>query len=424
MKIALLLTGNELMTGDTVDSNSAMIAQSLAVQGFDVAHKVTVGDDLNLIVAELDKLSVMYSAIIVNGGLGPTVDDLTAQALSMLTAQPLAEHANALAHVNEWCGRRGVAANAANLKQTMLPAKASVLANSIGSAVGIALHHRDCLLLCTPGVPSELAAMLDGSVLEALKQEFPDATARLVRRLKLFGVGESALQQIIADQCPNWPSEVVVGFRAGMPLLELKLEIEDDAHLALRDQCEKQLRQVVGEFIVGENDDTLGDIVIGLLQQQQKQLTLAESCTGGMIASNITAVSGASSVFGAGFVSYSNTIKESVLGVDAGLIDQHGAVSEPVVRAMAEGALQRSSADCAIAVSGVAGPGGGTDEKPVGTVWIAWGGVDNLNTHCFHYPVGRAMFQTIVSALALDLLRRYFLGFNEVPNYFQRKRSK
>ena len=257
----------------------------------------------------------------------------------------------------------------------------------------------------------------------ALKEGFPNASARLVRRLKLFGMGESALQQIIADQCPNWPCEVVVGFRAGMPLLELKLEIEDEAHLALRDKCEQELRQVVGKFIVGENDDTLGGIVIALLQQQQKQLTLAESCTGGMIASNITAVSGASSVFGAGFVSYSNAVKESVLGVNAALIEQHGAVSELVVRAMAEGALRRSQANCAIAVSGVAGPDGGTEDKPVGTVWIAWGGADKLYAHRFNYPVGRKTFQTIVSALALDLLRRYLLGTDEVPNYFQRKRS-
>jgi nicotinamide-nucleotide amidase len=424
LKIALLLTGNELMTGDTVDSNSAMIAQSLAVQGFDVAHKVTVGDDMDLIVAELDKLAAIYPAIIINGGLGPTVDDLTSEALSLLTGEPLVENAQALAHVNEWCERRGVAANAANLKQTLLPASATVLANPVGSAVGITLRYRDCVLLCTPGVPPELAAMLEGSVLSALQLGFPDATARLVRRLKLFGMGESALQQIIADQCPHWPSEVVVGFRAGVPLLELKLEIEDEAHLSLRDQCEEELRQVVGDFIVGENDDTLGAIVIDLLQQQTKQLTLAESCTGGMIASNITAVSGASSVFGVGFVSYSNAVKASVLGVDSTLIEQHGAVSESVVRAMAEGALERSSAHCVIAVSGVAGPDGGTDDKPVGSVWVAWGGVEHINTHLFHYPVGRKMFQTLVSALALDLLRRYLLGSTTVPNYYQRKRSK
>jgi len=399
-----------------------MIAQSLAVQGFDVAHKVTVGDDIDLIVAELDKLAALYPVIIINGGLGPTIDDLTSEALSLLTGEPLVENTQALTHVNEWCERRGVAANAANLKQTLLPASATVLANPVGSAVGIALRYRDCLLLCTPGVPPELAAMLKGSVLSELQVSFPDASARLVRRLKLFGMGESSLQQIIADQCPHWPSEVVVGFRAGAPLLELKLEIEDQAHLPLRDQCEVELRKVVGDFIVGENDDTLGAIVIGLLQQQNKQLTLAESCTGGMIASNVTAISGASSVFGAGFVSYSNAIKSSVLGVDADLIETHGAVSEPVARAMAEGALERSAAHCAIAVTGIAGPDGGTDDKPVGSVWVAWGGMGSINAHLFHYPVGRKMFQTMVSALALDLLRRYLLGSTDVPNYFQRKR--
>ena len=424
MKIALLLTGNELMTGDTVDSNSAMIAQSLAVQGFDVAHKVTVGDDIDLIIAELDKLAAIYPAIIINGGLGPTIDDLTSEALSILTHEPLTENAQALAHVKEWCERRGVAANAANLKQTLLPASATVLANPVGSAVGIALRYKECLLLCTPGVPPELAAMLKGSVLSELKVSFPDATARLVRRLKLFGMGESALQQIIADQCPHWPSEVVVGFRAGAPLLELKLEIEDQAHLPLRDQCEVELRKVVGDFIVGENDDTLGAIVIALLQQQNKQLTLAESCTGGMIASNITSISGASSVFGAGFVSYSNAIKSTILGVDTDLIEAHGAVSEPVARAMAEGALERSDAHCVIAVTGIAGPDGGTDDKPVGSVWVAWGGAESINTHLFHYPVSRKMFQTMVSALALDLLRRYLLGSTDMPNYFQRKRLK
>ncbi|HAW13949.1 MAG TPA: damage-inducible protein CinA, partial [Cellvibrionales bacterium] len=160
----------------------------------------------------------------------------------------------------------------------------------------------------------------------------------------------------------------------------------------------------------------------GLLQQQNKQLTLAESCTGGMIASNVTAISGASSVFGAGFVSYSNAIKSSVLGVDADLIETHGAVSEPVARAMAEGALERSAAHCVIAVTGIAGPDGGTDDKPVGSVWVAWGGMGSINAHLFHYPVGRKMFQTMVSALALDLLRRYLLGSTDVPNYFQRKR--
>ena len=327
----------------------------------------------------------------------------------------------ALAHVNAWCEARGIAANAANLKQSLLPATAAVLANPIGSAVGIQLVFNESLLLCTPGVPSELAAMLDGSVSEALKRAFPVDKARLVRRLKLFGMGESTLQQLLADHCPHWPKEVTVGFRAGAPLLELKLEIDSIEYLDLRNDCEAQLQRIVGEFIVGENDDSLASVVVEFLQKRQQQITVAESCTGGMIASQITGVSGASSVFEAGFITYSNTIKQQILGVDSDLIEQHGSVSEDVVRSMALGALDSASADCVIAVSGIAGPKGGTEEKPVGTVWIAWGSRDNLQAKRFNYPVGRQFFQTMISALALDLVRRFLLGSTSLPDYFQRK---
>jgi nicotinamide-nucleotide amidase len=181
------------------------------------------------------------------------------------------------------------------------------------------------------------------------------------------------------------------------------------------------LQRIVGEFIVGENDDSLASVVVELLQKRQQQITVAESCTGGMIASQITGVSGVSSVFEAGFITYSNAIKQQILGVDSDLIEQYGSVSEDVVRAMALGALDSASADCVIAVSGIAGPKGGTAEKPVGTVWIAWGSRENLQAKRFNYPVGRQFFQTMISALALDLVRRFLLGSTSLPDYFQRK---
>ena len=235
-------------------------------------------------------------------------------------------------------------------------------------------------------------------------------------------MGESTLQQLLADHCPDWPKEVKVGFRAGAPLLELKLEIDSIEYLDLRNDCETLLQRIVGEFIVGENDDTLASVVVELLQKSQQKITVAESCTGGMIASQITGVSGVSSVFEAGFITYSNTIKQKILGVDSDLIEQYGSVSEDVVRSMALGALVLASADCVIAVSGIAGPKGGTKEKPVGTVWIAWGSRDNLQAKRVNYPVGRQFFQTMISALALDLVRRFLLGSTSLPDYFHRKR--
>ncbi|MBT8148694.1 MAG: CinA family nicotinamide mononucleotide deamidase-related protein [Pseudomonadales bacterium] len=423
MQIGLLLTGNELMTGDTVDSNSAYIARKLAADGFDVAHKVTVGDQLDTLVAELAGLAGRYTVVIMNGGLGPTSDDLTAAALAKLCNVPLCEHPEARAHLEYWCSKRGVALNAANLKQAMLPQAAKVLANPVGSAVGFCIEHQGCIILATPGVPGELRAMLDGDVAQVLRNEFPDARARDIRRLKIFGIGESGLQQKIDNHFTDWPAQVKIGFRAGAPLLELKLEVEEQAALPQRDQCEQQLRELVGDYIVGENDDTLAAVVVELLARSGQRLALAESCTGGGMAAQITAVPGASRVFEAGIVSYSNAVKHKVLGVPTQLLEQHGAVSEPVALAMARGALELAGADKVIAVTGIAGPDGGTTDKPVGTVWIAWGERDDLRAQHFCYPLSRQLFQTMISALGLDLMRRMLQGVHAEPNYFRSRRK-
>ncbi len=423
MHIALLLTGNELMTGDTVDTNSAMIAQRLACDGFDVVHKVTVGDSQSLLIEELKQLANRYSVIIINGGLGPTIDDLTSLVVASLCGLPLVEHPDARKHLDEWCIKRGYTSNQANLKQALLPAGAHVLANPVGSAVGFEVDYDGCTILTTPGVPSELRAMLAGDVITALHKKFPDAKARLIRRLKIFGLGESQVQQRVVDDIPSWPEQVQIGFRAGLPLLELKLEVDSDETLPLRAQCEHQLRALFGNYIIGENDETLAEIVVSLLKAKGQKLTLAESCTGGAIAAQITSVAGASDVFDAGIVSYSNAMKHRVLEVPTEVLEREGAVSRDVALSMAHGALRLSAADFVIAVTGIAGPGGGSDEKPVGTVWIAWGSSDNLKVEKFCYGVARRRFQTMITAVGLDLLRRQLQNIEEVPNYFRGKRS-
>ncbi|MGB5324890.1 MAG: CinA family nicotinamide mononucleotide deamidase-related protein [Pseudomonadales bacterium] len=423
LRIALLLTGNELMRGDTVDSNSARIARSLAAQGFDIACKVTVGDDLTLLQEELARLAANYPAVIVNGGLGPTRDDLTAEVLARVQGEALVENSDALAHLQQWCKQRGFALNQANRKQAQLPASAKVLANPVGSAVGFYLRHGNCLVLATPGVPGELEAMLAGDVPRVLYEQFPAAESRYIRRLKLFGIGESTLQQKIDDMQASWPVEVELGFRAGAPLLEVKLEVAAREHLALRDACEAMLRSVTGDYIIGDDDVTLAQLVVQALGAAGKKLTLAESCTGGAIAAQITSVAGASEVFEAGFVTYANRIKHALLGVDDDVLARYGAVSEPVALAMAHGALRASAADYAIAVTGIAGPGGGTEDKPVGTVWIAWGSAASMGAARFCYPVSRAMFQTMVPAIALDLLRRELAGRRSVPDYYRLERK-
>ena len=329
----------------------------------------------------------------------------------------------AVAHLEKWCAGRNLPLNDANMKQAMLPAGSVVVDNPIGSAVGFEMTVGNCRVICTPGVPSELAAMLDLIVAElAAHMERP--VERDILRLQTFGLGESSAQQIISDNISDWPAQVELGFRAGATQMEIKLSVDRTADLPARDHCREQVEALFGDHIIGEGDTLLAERVLELLSQDGKTLATAESCTGGLIASMLTRIPGSSAAFHAGFVTYSNAIKHSVLGVPEALLAEHGAVSEPVVQAMARGALARAGADYAIAVSGIAGPDGGSEDKPVGTVWLAWGNADDIQTSCLCWPVERSLFQTMIAAAGLDMIRRRLLGIAEEPRYFRQRRAK
>lgn len=420
-RVDMLLTGSELMSGDTVDSNSAMVAQRLGELGITLERKVTLGDDLAALVATLREMSAVADILIVNGGLGPTVDDLTAAALAAAAGTDLAEDPEALAHVKAWCDRRQLPLDNANRKQAWLPQGSDILPNAIGSAVGMAFTLGRCRILCTPGVPGELRSMLD-AVLDDIRRRYPDIAPRQVLRLQTFGLGESSAQQQVADALPDWPREVSLGFRAGAPQMEIKLTTASAGDAPLQAKCRAQLETLFGDHIIGEGDATLAARVVELMSSRGMTISTAESCTGGLVASMLTRVPGSSAAFEAGFVTYSNRMKSDLLGVPAALLQEHGAVSEPVVRAMAEGALVRSRADMAIAVSGIAGPGGGSVDKPAGTVWIAWGTAGALNSCGLCWPVERSLFQTMVAAAGLDLIRRQLLGLPPLPRLAEQRR--
>ncbi|MEM8562716.1 MAG: CinA family nicotinamide mononucleotide deamidase-related protein, partial [Pseudomonadota bacterium] len=387
-----------------------------------VYRKVTVGDDIKLLETELAAMAASADLVIVNGGLGPTIDDLTAEVLATVANVGLAEHPEAKAHLLQWCDRRGLQPNAANMKQAMLPVGCSIVPNPIGSAVGFELQVGDCRVICTPGVPSELNRMLDGIVAD-LATRLHRPVERNILRLQTFGLGESSAQQFISDGVPDWPQEVELGFRAGAPQMEVKLTVSSNAALPARQYCRDQLERLFGDHIIGEGDTLLAGRVLELLREQNATLTTAESCTGGLIASMLTRVPGSSSGFHAGFVTYANDIKRDVLGVDQTTLEREGAVSEAVVKQMALGAMARANADYAIAVSGIAGPDGGTADKPVGTVWLAWGSRDQLKTCRLIWPVERTLFQTMVAAAGLDMIRRTLLGITSEPRYFDQRRA-
>lgn len=421
LNIQLLLTGDELMSGDVLDSNSCMMADVLKQQGLVFNRKVTVGDNLRQLVEEIESLSKAGDVLIINGGLGPTVDDRTAEALGLVIKQPLIEQPQAITHLEQWCESRGFALNGPNRKQGLLPKGVDLLTNPIGSAPGFSFTHNECLIICTPGVPGEAKSMLQQSILPLLADMNPGGFTRVLR-WQLFGIGESSVQRLVNEKLADWPSHIELGFRAAFPQLELKLTVHDAEAAKDLPQWQDKLKALLGAHIIGEGSIKLPQLVVSLLKERQQQLTLAESCTGGLIASKITSVAGASAVFEAGVVSYSNQIKQRVLGVKQKTLMNHGAVSEPVVQEMALGALDLSAADWTLAVSGIAGPGGGTDDKPVGTVWLAWGNRQELRTQKLFYPGRRDYFQTYVAYAGLDLLRRKLLGIEDVPFYFSAKK--
>ena len=418
VQVALLLTGNELMSGDTVDSNSSRIALALGAHKIGVGKKITVGDDPTLLSDSLMDLCASADVVIINGGLGPTEDDLTAELVAEVAGQALVNHPRAIEHLEEWCERRGLELNASNLKQALLPEGADLVANPIGSAVGFALEVNGALVITTPGVPVELTAMLP-EICDRIATRVGGGTA-FIRRLQTFGIGESTIQELVNARTDDWPNGVTLGFRSGLPQLELKLQVDDASLLDNRDDAENLLHELIGDHIIGYDDEQLAMSLQRALLDRQMSVTAAESCTGGLIASLITREAGSSQVFGSGFVTYSNTAKHSMLGVPEASLAQHGAVSEPVVRAMLAGALERSGSDIGIAVSGIAGPGGGSDDKPVGTVWIAWGTKAHHRAIRLQVPGSRERFQILVAAIGLDIMRRQVLELPPIPHYIQR----
>lgn len=425
--VQLLLTGNELMTGDIVDSNSAMIAQQLKELGLEISRKVTIADDLELLVHEINLLAAQADILIINGGLGPTIDDLTAQALAKATNVELAEHSKALEHLIAWCKKRGTQLNTPNLKQAILPKNCNIIANNQGSAVGFKVKHLHCDIYCTPGVPSELRVMLTEQIAPDIALSLPNELICDVTRLQVFGLGESTLQKMINEELPDWPESIELGFRAGMPLLEVKLTTTSQAAHNQKHVWQAKLIKILGDHLIAQINNEplpLAEHVLLKLADDNLKITTAESCTGGLIASMITQVAGASAFFEAGFVTYSNHMKTKLLGVSEQLLNKYGAVSQEVVIAMAQGALENSSADLVIAVSGIAGPDGGCDEKPVGTVWLAWGSKENLKSVCLLMPLPRHYFQKYVASIGLDLIRRELINSQEVPFYIIERQRK
>ena len=365
----IVTIGTEMLLGDLVDTNTAWISQRLAELGVAIYRHTTVGDNPERIVEALREASSRSTLVITTGGLGPTSDDLTNACLSTLTGREMVEYPEAREHVNEMFKRFGRKPTENNYKQALFPKGTELIPNPVGTAMGALVEWEGTLFATLPGVPAEMKSMF-GETLEPLIRARSDGSI-VSKTLHFAGIGESALAEKVQDFLDA--EDPTVAPLAGQGRVRLRIttraNTEEEAQEKIR-PVEREVIARLDDYFFGEDDETLEGAVARLLQARGATLALAESCTGGLLAKRLTDMPGSSAYFTEGLVTYSNEAKERLLGVPHALLLEHGAVSEPVARAMAEGARRISGADYGLSVTGIAGPDGGTEEKPVGLVFV------------------------------------------------------
>jgi len=376
-RIEVVTIGDELLLGFTIDTNAAHLARELAAMGIEVVRRATVGDDAPAIRDAVGQALARTGAVITTGGLGPTSDDLTKPAIAELFAREMVLDAAHLRWMQErWRSRFGREMPESNRAQAMLPAGAIKLPNNHGSAPGIWLEDADGRFVAMlPGVPREMRGMLADTLLPRLAARRGSGAGTVVRSrtLRTTGIAESLLADRIA---PLGPLESMsLAYLPGLDGVDLRLTVRDlpapeaDARLG---QASTTLLSTIGDTVYAEDSADLAEVVLSACRRAGKRVAVAESCTGGMLGMRLSAVPGSSDVFLGGVIAYHDDVKRHLLGVPDGALRDHGAVSEPVARAMAAGARTRTGAEIGVAITGVAGPGGGSEQKPVGTVWVAW----------------------------------------------------
>jgi nicotinamide-nucleotide amidase len=407
----ILAIGTEVLLGDLVDTNTAWLSGRLAALGVSVYRHVTVGDNKQRIVAALLEAASRADLVITTGGLGPTSDDLTNECLGLAASREMVEYAEARRHVDEMFARFGREPTSSNYKQALFPEGSRLIPNPLGTAMGARLELDGALVATFPGVPIEVKRMFEETLEPFIK---PRTDGSIVSRTLWFtGIGESALAEKVQDLLDA--SDPTVAPLAGQGKVRLRVT----ARAASLEEAEKRIEPVAEEILnrlkkyyFGEDDETLEGVVGRLLTEKGASLALVESCTGGLLAKRLTDRAGSSAYFVEGLVTYSNEAKERLLGVPHELLVEHGAVSEPVARAMAEGVREDADTDYGLSVTGVAGPDGGTEEKPVGLVFVGLSDVSGTVAEKLDLSAWRRSREAIrerSANRAFDLLRRRIL---------------
>jgi nicotinamide-nucleotide amidase len=410
MKACILAIGSEMLTPFRVDTNSLFITERLNAIGYDIRLKAVVGDDVDELADVLRAAIGWADLIVITGGLGPTEDDVTRDAVARVHDMPLEVDEAIADRIRDRFARRGMTMPDINRRQAMVPRGAVVLENPNGTAPGLWIERGRTAMVLLPGPPREMKPMLEGVVRDRLAPR--SGTAGLFRRvLKITGRAESDVDAQAQPTYAKWTSSPVpisTTILAVLGQIELHLTAQaanpDAAHAAL-DAAVLEMQQVLGPSVYSTDGRSLEAVVGDLLRQHTLTIAVAESCTGGLLASRLTDVPGSSDYVERGVVCYSNRSKTELADVPAALIAEHGAVSEPVARAMAEGIRSRAGTNIGIGITGIAGPGGGTPEKPVGTVSVAVIGDDETRVRTFQFIGGRDMVKFQAAQAALNMTR-------------------
>ncbi len=410
--VSIITIGDELLIGQVIDTNSVWMAQELNKAGVRVKRRVAVGDVWDEIWQALDEEAAQADVVLITGGLGPTADDITKPLLCKYFGGTLVQNAAALqnvTHLFENIFKRPITHR--NVKQADVPDVCTVLQNKRGTAPGMLFYKDQKIFVSMPGVPHEMHGMMTDEVIPLLQSKFP--TAHITHRTLLtFGIGESNLADMIQDFEEALPATIKLAYLPNYGMVRLRLTaqgVDAAATDATLNGLFEELQKRVQPYLVTNEDIPMEKVLGKLLLQKNKTMATAESCTGGYIAHLLTAMPGSSAFYEGSVVSYSNKVKSTVLGVSQQSMEEHGAVSENVVVEMLQGALKTVATNYAIAVSGIMGPDGGTEGKPVGTVWIAVGNAEKHITQKMHFRFNRQKNIQLTALNALNNLRRFIL---------------
>ncbi|MBI4314086.1 MAG: competence/damage-inducible protein A, partial [Candidatus Omnitrophica bacterium] len=412
MQAELIAVGTELLLGFTLNTNAAFLSRKLAELGVDCYHHVTVGDNPVRLKETLVGALKRSDCVITCGGLGPTVDDITLATIAKTLERPLVLDQDILTQIRGRFQRLGIPMPQSNLRQAYVPRGAIILPNRIGTAPGFILPLRKKILIALPGPPRELEPIFITQVLPWLEKRASPEAVLISRTLKLTGITESEVDEKVSDLL-KLKGETTVGIYAHPGQVDLRITAKHKTKAGAGHnirRIEQEIRKRMGALVYGADDDTLEEIAGKLLGRQRKTLSVAESCTGGLVGHRITQIPGSSAYFVGGAVSYADAVKSGFLGVPPGLLRKQGAVSEEVAKAMAQGIQKLARASVGLAITGIAGPAGGSKEKPVGLIYIALSNGKQVLCRRYTLTGDRSTIKWKASQSALDLLRLYLSG--------------